>query len=379
MREETRPRSEALASATTPPGWVYTDADWYARERELVFFARWACVAREEQVAEPGSVHLVDLAGESLLLTRDLGGELHAFYNVCRHRGTRLVDASGTVRRAIRCPYHAWAYGLDGTLLGTPNVHPAEDFDHACYPLWSVAVDTSAGFVFVNLAVDPPPLRSALADDPEQPLAFARFGTEDLRIGATIEYEVAANWKIIVENYSECLHCPTVHPELVSVVPAFGRGDIREQGDSNGMALAPGATGFALGGHSGLPVLPGLGETDSRAYYGVPMLPTLLVNYLPDHVMSYLVLPLGPGRTRVVSDFLFHPETIGRAGFDPAPVVELWDTVSRQDWELCERVQLGVGSRAYTSGVYPRQDRLVHLFAERYREWMGVPAWDAAR
>jgi glycine betaine catabolism A len=81
----------------------------------------------------------------------------------------------------------------------------------------------------------------------------------------------------------------------------------------------------------------------------------------------------------VVSDFLFHPETIEQPGFDPAPVVDLWDTVSRQDWELCERVQLGVGSRAFTSGVYPRQDRLVHLFAERYREWMGVPSWDAVR
>ena len=318
MREETRPRREALASATTPPGWVYTDADWYARERELVFFARWACVAREEQVGRAGQ--------------RPPGGP-----------GRRVAPPDpGPRGRAARLLQRVPAPGdaARGRLGQGPPRHPlplprvglrprrhaprhaqrasAEDFDHACYPLWSVAVDTSAGFVFVNLAADPLPLEAALADDPEQPLAFARFRTEDLRIGATIEYEVAANWKIVDRELQR--------------VPALPHGASRA--GFRGPGVRPGRHPRAGGlqRHGARPrshrLLPSAAIPDSRSCpvwarrtaaptTASPCSRRCSSTTCPTTRCPTSVLPLGPGRTRVVERLPLPPEDHRAARFRP--------------------------------------------------------------
>ncbi|MEP7059715.1 MAG: aromatic ring-hydroxylating dioxygenase subunit alpha [Actinomycetota bacterium] len=355
----------------TLPGSAYHSAETWEQEKERVFASGWICVGREEEVGEAGFV-VRPVAEESVVVARSSDGALHGFYNVCAHRGTRLLDGEGTLRSgAIVCPYHSWTYSAAGSLLATPNVAEDERFSRADYRLRSVALETWHGFVFVNLAQEPESLRAYLGrnheDDPTDRLV--PWGLADLRIAHRIVYDIAANWKILVENYSECLHCPGVHPELVRLIPQFGRGEIE---DDTGALLADGATTLTLSGTTTRPPLPGLAGNDLHVYLGNTIFPTLMINLHPDCVMTYRLEPLGPARTRIVSEFLFHPETIAGEGFDPGDIAEFWDLVSEQDWAVCERVQTGVGSRAYAAGgVYPVKDSSVAGFNDRYRASMG--------
>jgi Rieske 2Fe-2S family protein len=359
----------------TLAGYEYTSLQVYDEERERIWWGDWVALGRSEEVAGAGDFVVKDLAGESVFLVRDAEGVVNGFYNVCAHRGTKFLDdeARGTVRKAFKCPYHAWTYDLNGRLLGTPNVHEDEWFDRSLHPLHGIAVGEYAGFVFANLATEPRPLMEALTDGAESITAFERFRMDELRIGVRLVYEVEANWKIVVENYNECLHCPTIHPELVQVVPLFRFGEVwDEETRDDGNRMMDGATSFTTTGRSELPTLPGLAPDDLSMYYGSYEFPNLMLNLHPDCVMYYLAFPKGASHTQVVSEYLFRPETIADPeAFEPGPVVELWDLISKQDWEVCARAQTGVGSRAYSTGVYPRQDRFLYWFNEEYRLAMG--------
>jgi Rieske 2Fe-2S family protein len=198
---------------------------------------------------------------------------------------------------------------------------------------------------------------------------------DELRIGVRLVYEVEANWKIVVENYNECLHCPSIHPELVHIVPLFRFGEVwDEETRDDGNAMIEGATSFTKSGRSELPKLPDLDPVDYSMYYGSYEFPNLMLNLHPDCAMYYIGFPKGPSHTQVVSEYLFRPEVIADpTAFKPEPVVEFWDLISRQDWEVCARAQTGVGSRSFGSGVYPRQDRFLYWFNEEYRLAMGRP------
>ena len=363
----------------TLSGTQYTSGQVYEEERERIFFDRWIAFGRAEEVAGPGDYLVRDVAGESIIVTRNRDGELRGFYNVCAHRGTKLLDATppgtcGHVSKAFKCPYHAWAFDLDGRLIGTPNVGEDEGFDRSSYPLHPVHVGAYAGFLFVNLSDDPAPLVEELAEGDESITFFERYRMDELRIGRRIVYEVKANWKIVVENYNECLHCPTIHPELVQLVPLYRFGEVWDDATTGvGNRMIEGASSFTPTGRSTLPPLPGLLPEDRSMYYGTFQFPNLLLNLHPDAAMYYLLLPRGPGHTTVISEYLFRPETIASPDFAPEPVVDLWDLISKQDWEVCERAQTGVGSRAFRQGVFPRQDRFLFDFNERYRREMGVP------
>ena len=368
-REPWRPRP-------TLGGADYTSPEVYQQECEKIWWGDWVCAGRTEEVADAGDYIVRDIAGESVLITRDQDGEMHGFYNVCSHRGTKFVDdieGTGNVRKAFVCPYHAWTYDLAGRLIGTPNVKEDELFDRSAFPLHAVHVDSYAGFLFVNLETEPSrPLMEALTDGAESITVFERFKMDELRIGARIVYEVEANWKIVVENYNECLHCPQIHPELVQVVPLFRFGEVwDEEIRDDGNRMVDGATSFTISGTSELPKLPGLLPDDYEMYYGSYEFPNLMLNLHPDCGMYYIAYPKGPNHTTVVSEFLFRPETIEGDNFKPEPVIELWDLISRQDWEVCQRAQTGVGSRAFTTGIYPRQDRFLYWFNEEYRLAMG--------
>jgi Rieske 2Fe-2S family protein len=362
----------------TLSGADYTSPGVYDEERERIWWGDWVCLGRVEELANPGDFIVRDLAGESVFVTRNHEGELHGFYNVCSHRGTKFLDdepAAGNARKAFVCPYHGWTYDLAGRLIGTPNVKQGELFDRGDYPLHGFAVESCAGFLFANLSAEPRPLLEALNAGAESITMFERFKMDELRVGVRIVYEVAANWKIIVENYNECLHCPQIHPELVQVVPLFRFGEVWDEVTrDDGNWMREGATSFSISGASELPKLPGLEPEDYSMYFGAYQFPNLLLNLHPDCGMYYIGYPEGPGHTTVVSEYLFRPETIADPSvFKPEPVVELWDLISRQDWDVCERAQTGVGSRAFTGGVYPRQDRFLYDFNERYRKQMGRP------
>jgi Rieske 2Fe-2S family protein len=351
----------------------YSSAEVYEVERERIWFGGWVAVGREEEVGAPGDYLVKDVAGESVFVVRNADGQLRAFYNVCSHRGTKLLDdGPGHAGRALKCPYHAWSFDLDGRLIGSPNVHEDEAFDRADYPLCDIRVGAFDGFLFVSLEAGVEPLEASLVVGAETITVFDRYRMAELRLAKRIVYDVAANWKVIVENYNECLHCPTVHPELVALVPLYRKGEVwADETPDGGNRMRDGASSFTITGASDLPAFPGISIDDRNTYYGTFQFPNLMVNLHPDAMMTYRLEPLGPAQTRVVSEYFFRPETIAAPGFDPGPVIELWDLISRQDWVIVERAQLGVSSRGFRGGVYPKNDRLAYDFDERWRVAMG--------
>jgi Rieske 2Fe-2S family protein len=358
----------APAIRPTLSGRDYTAPEVFELDRERIFFRSWVYLGRTDGLDAPGAYAAFDVAGEGILVVRGKDGALRGFYNVCRHRGSQLCDAGrGRARGAIKCPYHAWSYALDGRLVGTPMV--AEDeLDREALGLWPVHVGVWAGFLFASFAPEPEPLLDWLAREPESPLPYERLGPlGDLRVGHRTEIDVAANWKINVENFNECLHCPTVHPELVAVVPAYRRGEVLEDGRADGgVAIAHGGTSFTTTGTSALPVLPGFGAHEASSIYSVYVFPNMFLDISPTSAVAAYLLPRSADRTTVVTEYLFHPDVLGDAGYDVREIVEFNELVNEQDFVVCERVQRGVRSRAFAHGVYAQKDELPYAFDRRY-------------
>lgn len=356
--------------ARTLPGHYYVSSSRFEAEIEQIFYRQWFCVGRSADLAQPGDFLQVQVLRESLILVRDPKGQAHAFFNHCRHRGTRLCsELQGHFADGIPCPYHAWRYGLDGQLLAAPQMHEVEDFRREDYPLHSAALAEWEGFVWVNLSRNPQPFDEVFA-----PLQgrFREWNLSALRRGHRIEYHVQANWKLLFENYSECYHCPLIHPELARLSPArSGRNDLMEGPFLGGyMLLNPDVTSLNMSGQRSLPLISTVrGENQRRAYY-YTLMPNLFLSLQPDYVMTHTLWPQGSDRTRVVCDWLFEPETLALDGFDPSEVVELWDRTNRQDWHLCELTQQGVGSRAYEAGPLSRAEGLLQAFGREYRRQM---------
>ena len=345
------------------PARDFYDPGIFELERERIFFRNWICVGRAEELPDVGSFLVRDLIGESLLLVRDRSSRIRAFYNVCRHRGSRLCSKeAGHLPGVIQCPYHAWTYSLEGHLVGTPNVVDVDGFDKGDYPLHPVALETWEGFLFVNLSDDPRPLAAQLGSDST---AYARYRIGDLRLGKVNAYGCAANWKVIVENYNECLHCPTIHPELCELMPLYQRGLVVEDDGSLGNRLPPGTSTWTRTGTSKVPPLPGLAEDDRHMYWGFVAFPNMFVNLLPDHVTYEILWPRTPDRTDVVYGFLLDPGAV-TSGVDASDIYEFRDLILRQDLAVCELAQKGVRSRAFDHGVLPPQDDLVYEFERRY-------------
>ena len=231
------------------------------------------------------------------------------FLNVCRHRGAQLCPAERGQTRTLQCRYHAWTYGLDGRLLRAPGLQDAIDFDRGAFGLVPVALDTWEGLVWVSLAADPPPVADQilpqLADRLGDAGRLAAYRMGALAVGRTLEYEVEANWKVIVENFMECYHCAPMHPELVRLLPAFRSGATQEYG--LGTRLADDAEALTVSGRAPGPPFPGLVPGHERHYYGMVVRPNVFLNLLPDHVIVHTLTPLAPDRSRVTCDWLFDP------------------------------------------------------------------------
>ena len=360
--------TQGTGCATLPGAAYHSDETW-AVDREKVFFKHWVYAGRAERLAKPGAWMRVEVAGESVLLVRGKDDRIRGFYNVCRHRGSQICEAeSGQVRSHLRCPYHAWGYALDGTLVTTPMVD-RDEIDRESLSLWPVRVDQWEGFVFVNLSrEEPQPLLEMLGSQQDEVLDMARVGLADLRIGHVSSVEVQANWKIVLENYNECLHCPTVHPELVAVVPAYRTGSIFEgDREDGGVTLADGRTAVAADPRLRLPLLPGLkGQEGPCSYFGAMVYPSMFLDVDGSSALATAVFPTGPRSCRLVTEYLFNPEAFDDPDFDPSPIVEFNDLVTRQDNDACERVQRGVASRAFDHGVFPAKDSWVYAFDQRY-------------
>ena len=367
-------RESYRQGAMTLAGRFYTAPEVFTAESERIFRRSWLCAGREEEIARPGEYFLVSAAGESVIVVRDDRGAPHAFFNVCRHRGTRLrEDERGKLARSIQCPYHAWTYGLDGRLIGAPDMDGIEGFDRADYPLHRAALDAWGGFLFVNLADEPAPFEEAFAPLLDR---FDRFNLPRLRAWRRIEYDVKANWKLLFQNYSECLHCPVIHPQLSRLTPfRTGQNDLVEGPFLGGyMILAEKGGGMTMSGRSCARPVGELPEEEFERVYYYSIFPNLLLSLHPDYVMAHRLWPEAPDRTRVVCEWLFHPDAERAPGFDPEDAIAFWDVTNREDWHICELGQAGVSSRRYGPGPYSPRESLPAAWDREYLRRMGADA-----
>lgn len=349
MSTQTQPASPFLS---TFPGHYYYDPSIFAREQELLFERMWVYAGHISSLPEPGDYRVVQLARESVIVVRGKRGELRAFLNVCRHRGSRLCsEAAGHLKGSIQCRYHAWTYGLDGQLLGAPNVLNLENFERAAYGLHPVALEVWQGMIWLNLSENPPSLVAQMTDPVVADFGgngpIERYGIADLKVAHTITYEVKANWKLIMENTLECYHCGPMHPELCNLLPVYRSGKVD---DSGGATLAEGAEAFTITGKTSRAPLSGLSPVDARRYYGYFSMPNAFLNLLGDYVAIDSLQPLAADHTIVTTEWLFAPTEMEKPEFDPMDAVQILDLVSRQDWEVCELAQQGMTSRALVNG-----------------------------
>ena len=357
-----KPRDVMPAGAVTLPAAYYTDPAYFRTEMERLFGREWICAGRSEQAGAPGQYFVREVLGESIIITRASSGAVQAFYNVCRHRGTRLCsEASGQFAGSIQCPYHAWTYALDGRLVGAPHMDDVPHFEKADYPLHRVAAAEWDGHIFISLAQDPPPLTEQLADLPGK---FTSWRMQDLRLGHRIVYDLRANWKLIVQNYNECLHCPNLHPALNQLSHYLsGENEPLHPSYMGGrMDLRPGVTTMSMDGTCRRDTLPGLSAAERRGVYYYAIFPNLLLSLHPDYMMVHTLWPLAPDRTINICEWHFHPRELARPDFSAADVIDFWDLTNRQDWYVCELSQAGISSRAYVPGPYSNREDLLYAF-----------------
>jgi glycine betaine catabolism A len=375
--ENARPEIHA-AEARTLPARHYTDPELFRRELDAIHHDLWLHAGRTEALDAPGRYFLVRFAGVNLIVLRDEQGGIAAFHNTCRHRGTLLCrEDSGRLAGSIQCPYHAWTYGLDGALRSAPLMEKVVGFALREHGLGRVAAAEWDGHVFVNLSARPLPLAEHLAGLDRK---FTAWRMGELRRAERRVYRLKANWKLVIQNYSECLHCPIVHPLLNQQSHYMSGNNEPPQPTWLGgsMELRKGVATLSIDGQTRRAPLPGLDAEQRRCIYYYALLPNLLLNLHPDYVLTFQVWPQAVDRTDVVCEWHFHPDEIAKPGFDATDAVEFWDLTNRQDWELTERAQEGISSAGYRPGPYSNREELLVGFdrfvLERLARRGGPPA-----
>jgi glycine betaine catabolism A len=343
----------------TLAGDYYVNPEVFAAEQDRIFEQMWFCAVRAADLAEPGAFRKVQIGRESVLVVRGRDGALNAFLNVCRHRGAMIcTEDTGVVKRHLKCPYHAWTYGLDGKLFAAPNLGTLTDangerIDRVEYGLIKVALREWLGYVWVCLADEPPSFETDVVGAVTARLgdaaAVENYAVSELTVGRRIVYDVAANWKLIIENFMECYHCATIHPELTEVLPEFADGLAAQYFVGHGALFGEQVQGFTIDGSAGLSQIPGVSADQDRRYYAITIRPNVFVNLVPDHVIIHRMYPMAVDRTVIECDWLYLPEVVEQ-DMDLKRSVELFHRVNMQDFDACERTQPAMASRGYRAG-----------------------------
>jgi Rieske 2Fe-2S family protein len=366
-----------FGSSTMLPRAAYVDPAVFSWEQQNFFGRGWTCVGFGSQLAEPGDQRAESVGKGSVLLVRGDDGVLRAFANTCRHRGHELLGCGASAQRnSIICPYHSWTYSLSGGLRFASGFKGRDGFDESAWGLAELPVAEWHGLIFVDGSGGSAPL-----DGPLQGLAelVAPYEPERLVIAGRHEYDAAANWKILTENYQECYHCPMIHPELCKVSPPKSGENYPAQGAWVGgwMDLRDGMDTMSLDGTSlGVP-LRGLDAAGLRTVIYLSIFPNVLLSLHPDYVMTHRLTPLAVDRTMIECTWAFAPEAIGKPGFSPGYAVEFWDITNRQDWQACESVQRGLASpHARPGPLSPDEDAVYQFVTMVARGYCGQPAWN---
>ncbi len=352
-------------TAMTPPGRVFHDADVYALDLERIFGRMWICAGHVSRAREPGQFFTLTIGQESLLVVRGQDRQLRVFFNVCRHRGTRLTASRDGRCRGFTCPYHAWRYALDGSLVAAPMMDERPAFDASRYPLLQAHVEEHLGFIFVSLDNDPISVAAQFDDLPN----LSRYRFDELTCIERHEYDVASNWKLICQNFHECYHCSIAHPDLHRISHHGGLSNAGASGRlfiGGPMALREGYTTLTKSGVSARPPLPGATHDDRQCVHYFQLLPNLLLSIAPDYVLTHHLWPAGPERVRIETCWLFAPEQLADPAFNAADAIDFWETTNQQDWQLCENALKGLKSAHHRPGPYQTSEDCAHRFDRWY-------------
>ena len=356
MDDETFPRP---VDGLTLPRHFFVSEEIFARETDRLFHSGWFCVGRRDQLSHPGQYFLAEVAGENLIVTLDADDHLHAAFNVCRHRGSRLAtESAGEFSHCrIRCPYHRWTYDCGGKLLAAPNM--SDHFQAAEWSLHMAAIEVWQGFLFVNLAIHPQPIEEAFEPFWNQ---LSDWCTSELKVVRQEEYELATNWKMVFQNFNECYHCRSVHPGLQELSPVDECSNDFSEGPFLGGPMRLSSESMTTNGKRTAAPIRSLGEEKRERVYYYTLLPNMLLAMHPDFVLAWRIHPRSPSQTKITAQWLYEPEAIQHSDFDPRPAIEFWDKTNRQDWAICQSSYQGIRSKAYVPGPWSPRESIPQSF-----------------
>jgi len=370
---------QKIEGKRTLPGRYYHDKDIYQEELDKIFYKFWIYACRAEEIPAAGDYKLIQVGEESIILVRDKADQIKAHFNVCSHRGTQLcTEPKGNFKsKSIQCPYHAWTYGLDGKLMAAPLMEEGNGFSKSECALPKAHVHEWSGFVFISLAENPEPFEvqmEALVGK------FADWRMEDLKIAHHIKYELNCNWKLILQNYQECYHCPGVHPMLSKLTPFQSAQHDFSKGAVIGgfMELNKERGSMTMDGEAAAPPVCDVSGDDIQRVYYYSVFPNMLLTPHPDFVMFHHITPLGPEKIINECYWLFHPDAINdqEAQEGMKSAIEFWDMTNKQDWTVCEQMQQGTKSKRFTRGYYSGGEDILYALDKELLKALGHDAAD---
>ncbi len=346
---------ETVLEASALPGWCYTSERFFAAEMAHIHLRNWIFVGRQEEWAAPGDFRAIETVGGSVIVLRDRAGQLRAFANLCRHRGSPLLAGSGNVR-VIACPYHAWSYGLDGALMGAPGMEKSRGFDRAAHGLVSVRLESWAGFVFLNFDERAPSLLDHLGDLPDR-LGGHRFA----EMVCTWRHDMMCrcNWKLLVENALEAYHTGIVH---VRTVGAQSEAFRPTRGNWLSLQVLSRTSVAVLTETPPFPPIEGLSEEAQEGTYFTMILPGTQFACAQDCMWWLAMRPIAPDQTALSLGGCFPRGTAALPDFaaGAAHYYDRWIRFAEEDVGMLERQQQGLASPLYRPGRLSWRDTLVH-------------------
>jgi phenylpropionate dioxygenase-like ring-hydroxylating dioxygenase large terminal subunit len=362
------------------PRRFYIDPDIYDQELERVFGRQWQFLGHVSQIPSSGDYFVEEICGESILIVRGSGGEVHGFLNHCRHRGHRLCQNGSGQARAFTCPYHQWTYRLDGSLSGVPGNRDGRIFDYKDWGLHRVSVELWHGLIFAWLSESAgPSLASCLAFDDT---AFRRLRASEVKEIHRESYDIEANWKVLLENYLECYHCRVSHPELcvtmdVQATYANTGSDWNRQYFPGLLQLRPGMKTASMDGSL---VSKPLGEFADTLELpdgygtGFGIVPSLTrVIFHVDHAVVHALRPIDVAHVRWQTCWYVRADAQEGVDYHVARVTEVWRRTNLEDISLCQEAYRGVRSRRFVSGpLDPVREAAIPAALKTYRELMQV-------
>ncbi len=334
------------------------------KEMTNIFHGGWICCGRIQDIPNIGDFKLLNLDNESIIILRHDKNKFIAFYNICRHRGTRIcIDECGNFSKTIQCPYHGWTYGLNGNLHVAPNMDAVEDFVKEDFSLHRVQLAEWNGFIFINLSESSSDFLFEFSS------LIHLFDDWEMKNLLTLEsktYDVNCNWKLIIQNYSECYHCPLIHPSLAKITPYLGGRNDMVSGPFLGGFMEMKYDSITKNGNLCAPTLGKLSKEKLNRVYYYSIFPNLLLSLHPDYIMYHLVWPMGVNKCKISCSWLFSNKLLEESNHNPKNAIDFWDKTNLEDWKICEQSQLGINSTKYMPGPYSGQESLLAAYDEYY-------------